>query len=75
MIDLITCFELFVYDLTFRYVSAEQKKREGAKRDNEVLIQRKRNDVTIPYRVIDNPMKLQPHDWLVIFYFVQLKSL
>ena len=47
----------------FRFVSPDQKKKEGVKRDNEVLIQRKRNDVTIPYRVIDNPAKLQLHDW------------
>ncbi|KAF6029376.1 cdc73 [Bugula neritina] len=31
-----------------KYVSAEQKRKEGVKRDNEVLIQRKRDDVTSP---------------------------
>ncbi|XP_067941527.1 parafibromin-like [Watersipora subatra] len=56
----------------YKYVSAEQKRKEGAKRDNEVLIQRKRGDVTIPYRVIDNPLKLQHHDWdRVVAVFVQ----
>jgi len=44
-------------------VPAEQKKREGVKRDNEVLIQRRKNDATVPYRVVDNPLKLAPQDW------------
>ena len=44
---------------------AEQKKREGVKRDNEVLIQRRKNDATVPYRVVDNPLKLAPQDWWV----------
>ena len=34
------------------------------KRDNEVLIQRrKEGGLTVPYRVIDNPKKLNPPDW------------
>lgn len=47
----------------FRYVSVEQKKQEGAKRDNEVLLHRQRNGVSIPYRIVDNPAKLSPSDW------------
>lgn len=47
----------------FRYVTVEQKKIEGGKRDNEVLIQRQRNGQTVPYRVVDNPAKLSPSDW------------
>ena len=36
----------------------------GMKRDNEVLIQRrKEGGLTVPYRVIDNPKKLSPPDW------------
>ncbi|KAK5641746.1 hypothetical protein RI129_010293 [Pyrocoelia pectoralis] len=46
-----------------RYVSTEQKKAEGARRDNEVLLQRQRNGVSVPYRVVDNPAKLSPGDW------------
>ncbi|KAB0793360.1 hypothetical protein PPYR_12980 [Photinus pyralis] len=46
-----------------KYVSTEQKKREGARRDNEVLLQRQRNGVSVPYRVVDNPAKLSPSDW------------
>lgn len=41
----------------------EQKKQEGAKRDNEVLLHRQRNGVSVPYRIVDNPAKLSPSDW------------
>ena len=34
------------------------------KRDNEVLIHRVKADgSTVPYRIIDNPLKLNPEDW------------
>lgn len=46
-----------------RYVSTEEKKTQGGKRDNEILIHRMRNGVSVPYRVIDNPQKLSPVDW------------
>ncbi|XP_044728391.1 parafibromin [Chrysoperla carnea] len=46
-----------------KFVSAEQKKAEGARRDNELLLQRLRGNVTVPYRVVDNPAKLSPADW------------
>ncbi|GLV44035.1 hyrax [Carabus blaptoides fortunei] len=45
------------------FVSVEQKKAEGARRDNEVLLQRQKNGMSVPYRVIDNPAKLTPSDW------------
>ena len=39
------------------------------RRDNEVLIQRRKPDnSTVPYRIIDNPLKLSPEDWLEITY-------
>ncbi|GLH14067.1 Parafibromin [Gryllus bimaculatus] len=47
-----------------RYVSTENKKAMGAKRDNEILLQRrKEGGLTVPYRVIDNPQKLTNADW------------
>lgn len=46
-----------------KFVTQEQKKAEGGKRDNEVLIQRQKNNQTVPYRVVDNPAKLSPSDW------------
>ncbi|XP_071450459.1 parafibromin [Hetaerina americana] len=47
-----------------RFVSTEEKKAQGVKRDNEILLQRrKEGSTTVPYRVIDNPQKLSPADW------------
>lgn len=46
-----------------KFVSIEQKKAEGARRDNEVLLQRQRNGISVPYRIVDNPAKLSPSDW------------
>ena len=49
-----------------RFVSTEEMKAKNAnlKRDNELLIQRrKEGGLTVPYRVIDNPGKLSPQDW------------
>jgi len=58
-----------------RYVSVEDKRTQGAKRDNEVLLQRMKpgGSLTVPYRVIDNPLKLAPEDWygLTCCYLVQ----
>jgi len=43
----------------------EEKRTQGVKRDNEVLLQRLKpgGSLTVPYRVIDNPLKLAPEDW------------
>lgn len=47
-----------------RFVSTDEKKAQGTKRDNEVLIQRRKTGgLTVPYRVIDNPLKLSQDDW------------
>ncbi|KAK3757491.1 hypothetical protein RRG08_050374 [Elysia crispata] len=56
-----------------KFVSTEDKKAQGAKRDNEVLIhRRKEGGLTVPYRIIDNPLKLTPDDWeRVVAVFVQ----
>ncbi|OWF44257.1 parafibromin-like [Mizuhopecten yessoensis] len=56
-----------------RFVSTEEKKAQGTKRDNEVLIQRRKaGNLTVPYRIIDNPLKLSPDDWdRVVAVFVQ----
>ena len=59
------------YSMTFlqnpvceRFVSTEQKKSQGTRRDNEVLLQKqKAGGLTVPYKVIDNPLKLSPEDW------------
>jgi len=48
-------------------------KNEGMPRDNELLIQRRKSgDMTVPYRIIDNPLKLMDVDWeRVVAVFVQ----
>ncbi|KAK8768243.1 hypothetical protein V5799_015291 [Amblyomma americanum] len=47
-----------------RFISTDEKKSQGCKRENAVLIQRRRNrGATVSYRVIDNPSALAPEDW------------
>ncbi len=48
-----------------RFISTDDiKARSGLKRENELLIQRRKpGGLTVPYRVIDNPAKLSPADW------------
>ena len=42
----------------------DKKAMGGMKRENELLIQRrKEGGLTVPYRVIDNPAKLTNADW------------
>ncbi|CAN0342553.1 parafibromin [Lethenteron reissneri] len=61
-----------------KFMSTEEKKGAGCVRDNEVLIQRRREAGaaggagTVPYRVIDQPLKLTQQDWeRVVAVFVQ----
>lgn len=69
----------------YKFISSDEKKAQGGRRENEVLIQRRKDiqpaqagtggastTVTVPYRVIDNPARLQPNDWnRVVAVFVQ----
>ncbi|XP_064649629.1 parafibromin-like isoform X2 [Lineus longissimus] len=58
----------------YRFFSTEEKKQQGVRRDNEVLIQRRKDagGLTVPYRIIDNPSKLSREDWdRVVAVFVQ----
>uniref|UniRef100_A0A669EW32 Parafibromin n=2 Tax=Oreochromis TaxID=8139 RepID=A0A669EW32_ORENI len=64
-----------------KFITSEEKKKQGIPRDNEVLLQRRKDQiqpggttlsVTVPYRVIDQPLKLAPQDWdRVVAVFVQ----
>nr|VZI30092.1 unnamed protein product [Spirometra erinaceieuropaei] len=56
-----------------RFVTTEDKRSQGCKRENELLIHRQKADGrTVPYRVIDQPNKLQPDEWnRVVAVFVQ----
>jgi len=48
----------------FKFISTEDKKGGGAKRENDVLIQRKKEGgLTVPYRVLDNPTRLTNVEW------------
>ncbi|KAG8297467.1 accessory factor associated with RNA polymerase II [Homalodisca vitripennis] len=48
----------------FKFVTTEDKKKQGATRENDIFLQRRKNGaLTVPYRVTDNPQKLAPGDW------------
>lgn len=54
-----------------KFFTAEEKKAQGATRSNEILLQRRRDDTTVPYRVIDTPNRLTAQDWArVVAVFV-----
>jgi len=47
-----------------KFVSQEEKRKSGTKREMEILIQRpKEGGLTVPYRVMDNPGKLTNSEW------------
>uniref|UniRef100_A0A1I8B737 Parafibromin n=1 Tax=Meloidogyne hapla TaxID=6305 RepID=A0A1I8B737_MELHA len=55
-----------------RFVSSEEKKRTYSRRDNELLLQIQKNNVTVPYRVVDNPTRLKDDEWeRIVAVFVQ----
>lgn len=59
-----------------RFVSTEERKMMS-RRENEVLIQRvKSGGVTVPYRVVENPLKFNDEEWArVVAVFVQVYRL
>ncbi|CAL8108150.1 unnamed protein product [Calicophoron daubneyi] len=56
-----------------RFVPSQEKQAEGIRRENEILIHRQKADGrSVPYRVVDQPIKLQPDEWnRVVAVFVQ----
>lgn len=47
-----------------KFITTEEKRAKGAPRENEILLQRRKDgNLTVPYRVVDQPGKLQPHEW------------
>jgi parafibromin len=47
-----------------RFITTEEKRSSGSQRENEILLQRRKDgNLTVPYRVIDQPSKLTPQDW------------
>ncbi|TPP58070.1 Parafibromin, partial [Fasciola gigantica] len=56
-----------------RYITSQEKQASGVRRENEILIHRQKPDGrSVPYRVVDQPHKLQPDEWnRVVAVFVQ----
>lgn len=47
-----------------RFITTENKRSGGCTRENDLLLQRRKDgNITVPYRVIDNPTKLTPQEW------------
>ena len=62
--SLITMFNAKDLLQDLRFISTEDKRGAGAKRENDVLIQRrKEGNLTVPYRVLDNPTRLTNAEW------------
>ena len=64
---------LLTYHL-LRFVSSDEKKKQGARREQAVIIQHRRQGTNLsqPYKVIDDPRNLRPEDWdRVAAVFVQ----
>ena len=55
----------------FKFVNPDDKRRQGAVKENEVLVQRKKEimlngqmqTVTVPFRIVDQPLKLSANEW------------
>lgn len=62
--SLITMFNVKEILQEYKFVSTEEKRAGGAKRENDVLIQRRKDGgLTVPYRVLDNPGRLTNAEW------------
>lgn len=62
--SLITMFNARDILQDLKFITTEEKKNGGVKRENEILIQRRKEaSVTVPYRVVDNPQKLTNAEW------------
>lgn len=62
--SLITMFNCKAILQDLKYIDSKSCEQ---RRENEILIQRRKpNNTTVPYRIIDNPLKLTPDEWLVL---------
>jgi len=62
--SLITMYNVQDILQDLKFVSTEEKRAAGMKRENDVLIQRrKEGGFTVPYRVMDNPGRLTNAEW------------
>merc|ERR1712228_698228 len=62
--SLITMFNAKDLLQDLKFITTEDKRGQGTKRENDVLIQRrKEGGLTVPYRVLDNPGRLTNAEW------------
>lgn len=62
--SLITMFNAKDILQELKFVTQEEKRASGSQRENEVLLQRRKDgNTSVPYRVVDQPGKLTPLDW------------
>lgn len=62
--SLITMFNAKDILQDLKFVTQEEKRAGGAQRENEILLQRRKDgNTSVPYRVVDQPGKLTPQDW------------
>ncbi|XP_058061340.1 parafibromin [Anopheles bellator] len=62
--SLITMYNALDVLQDLKFVTTDEKKGKGNARESEILVQRQKpGNLTVPYRVIDNPSKLTAHDW------------
>ena len=62
--SLITMFNAKDLLQDLKFVSTEEKRNCGAKRESDVLIQRRKDGgLTVPYRVLENPSRLNNAEW------------
>lgn len=62
--SLITMYNVKDILQDLKFVTTEDKKGKGTQRENEVLLQRRKDgNLTVPYRVVDQPGKLTPQEW------------
>lgn len=62
--SLITMFNAKEILQDLKFITNEEKRASGAQRENEILLQRRKDgSPSVPYRIIDQPTKLTPHDW------------
>uniref|UniRef100_A0A2P2I2X2 Parafibromin-like n=1 Tax=Hirondellea gigas TaxID=1518452 RepID=A0A2P2I2X2_9CRUS len=62
--SLITMFNCKDLLQDMKYITNEVRRKQSSKRESEILIQRcKEGGLTVPYRVTDNPSKLNNSEW------------
>jgi len=62
-ISLITMYNVKEILQDLRYVSNEDKRAQDCKRKNEIFLARRKEGLTVLYRVVDNLQKLTKADW------------